>query len=449
MQPQTRYAVSGDVNIAYQVIGDGPIDLVFVMGWVSNIDEFWTEPSFANFLLRLARFSRLIVFDKRGTGLSDRVDEKRLPTIEQRMDDVRAVMDAAGSKKAALFGISEGGPMCIVFAATYPDRVHSLMTFGSYAAARVSDGYPYGRSAEVWEKGLEDIRTGWGRRPVGLELRFRSRSNDEAFKQWWMRYQVRSVTPRAALVLTEMNSWIDVRPALPAISAPTLIMHRTGDPAITVEGSRYMANAIRGARLLEFPGLDHAPWTENGEAVLAEIEAFVTGTRPVEEADRVLATIMFTDIVGSTEMTARLGDVAATELIRAHDALVRRALARHDGREVKHLGDGIMASFESALAAVECARAIQSAFERYNRASAEPLHVRIGLDCGEPVEDSRDLFGSTVQCASRMCGAADADQILVSARVREECRDEDGFTDCGLKSLKGFSQPMHIFGCLW
>src|SRR4051812_4056297 len=247
MQPQTQFAQSGDVNIAYQVVGEGPIDLVFVMGWVSNIDEFWTEPSFANFLQRLARFSRLILFDKRGTGLSDRVDEKHLPTIEQRMDDVRAVMDAAGSKKAALFGISEGGPMCIVFAATYPERVHSLMTFGSYAAARNSPGYPFGRSAEVWEKGLEDIRTGWGRRPVGLELRFCSRSKDEAFKQWWTRYQVRSVTPRAALVLTEMNSWIDVRPALAAVSAPTLIMHRTGDPAITVEGSRYMAKAIRGA----------------------------------------------------------------------------------------------------------------------------------------------------------------------------------------------------------
>jgi class 3 adenylate cyclase len=189
---------------------------------------------------------------------------------------------------------------------------------------------------------------------------------------------------------------------------------------------------------------------------LAAVEAFLGRIADPQSSQAARAmpepahrAIMFTDIVGSTEMTARLGDVAATELIRAHDALVRRALARHEGREVKHLGDGIMASFESTLAAVECARAIQSAFERYNRASAEPLHVRIGLDCGEPVEDSRDLFGSTVQCASRMCSAAESDQILVSARVREECRDENGFTDCGLKSLKGFSQPMHVFGCLW
>src|SRR5918911_802299 len=205
MQPQTRFALSGDVNIAYQVIGDCPIDLVFVIGWVSNIDEFWTEPSFANFLQRLAKFSRLIIFDKRGTGLSDRVDEKHLPTLEQRMDDVRAVMDACGSRRAALLGISEGGPMCALFAATYPERTTALITFGSYVKSRASPDYPWGRTLEEQQRFIEDIRSGWGERPVGLETRVPSKVNDEQYRQWWTHYLVRSATPKAVMALVEMN----------------------------------------------------------------------------------------------------------------------------------------------------------------------------------------------------------------------------------------------------
>ncbi|HKX01389.1 MAG TPA: alpha/beta hydrolase, partial [Methylomirabilota bacterium] len=260
MQPATKYAQSGDLNIAYQTVGAGPLDLVFVMGWVSNIDEFWTDPPFARFLNRLAAFSRLIVFDKRGTGLSDRVDEHQLPTLEQRMDDVRAVMDAVGSHRAALLGISEGGPMSALFAATYPERTAALMTFGSYACSLITDDYPWGRSAEARLAMLNQVRSGWGNSPVGLDIRVPSRSNDQAFRDWWTRYLTRSATPRAALALTEMNFQIDVCPILPAIRVPALIMHRTGDRALAVEGSRYIARQIPGAKYVEYEGADHLPW---------------------------------------------------------------------------------------------------------------------------------------------------------------------------------------------
>ena len=308
MQPQTKYAQSGDVSIAYQAVGEGSFDLVFVMGWVSNIDEFWTDPPFARFLNRLASFSRLIVFDKRGTGLSDRVDERQLPTLEQRMDDVRAVMDAAGSHRAALLGVSEGGPMCALFAATYPERTAALMTFGSYARTLATDDYPWGRSAEAQQAGLDQIRSGWGNSPVGLDIRMPSRSNDTAFREWWTRYLIRSATPKAALALTEMNSQIDVRHVLPAIRVPALIMHRTGDCALNVDGSRYMARQISGAKYIEYEGEDHLPWAGNTDAVLGDVEEFLTGARQVAEPDRVLATVMFVDIVRSTEKAAEIGD---------------------------------------------------------------------------------------------------------------------------------------------
>lgn len=440
MQPQTRFASSGDVNIAYQVVGDGPIDLVFVMGWVSNIDEFWTEPSFARFLERLARFSRLIIFDKRGTGLSDRVDDKNLPTIEQRMDDVRAVMDAAGSKKAALLGVSEGGPMCIVFAATYPERTHALMTFGSYARLTPGPGHPWGRTNEQIERQFEDVLANWGKQPVGLQLRVPSRINDEGFGQWWTRYLVRSATPRAANALTRMNAQIDVRSALGAIIVPSLIMHRSGDRTVPVQCGGYLAENIRGARFVEFPGDDHLPWTSGMEPVLGEIEAFVTGARPIEEADRVLATVMFADIVDSTQRAATIGDRAWTGELQQFYGIARRQLERYRGREIDTAGDGYFATFDGPARAVRCAQTIAREVAQLG------LAVRAGLHTGEVEIVGEKVGGIAVHIGARVASHAAPGEVVVSNTVKDLVAGSGlQFEDRGVRPLKGVPGEWHLY----
>ena len=440
MQPETRFALSGDVNIAYQVIGDGPIDLVYVQGWISNIDEFWTEASFARFLERLARFSRLIVFDKRGTGLSDRVDEKHLPTIEQRMDDVRAVMDAAGSEQAALLGVSEGGPMSIVFAATYPQRTRCVMTFGSYASAMPSHDYPWARSAAQWQATFDAIRAGWGNSPVGLEQRVPSRAGDAAYRQWWTRFLTKSATPRAALTLTQMNAQIDVRAALPAVSVPALIMHRTHDQALPVEGSRHMAEKIRGARFVEFPGADHLPWTSGMEPVLAEIEAFVTGARPVEDPDRVLATVMFADIVDSTSRAARIGDRAWTSELQQFYGLARRQLERYRGREIDTAGDGYFATFDGPARAVRCAQTLAKEVAQLG------LTIRAGLHTGEVEIVGDKVGGIAVHIGARVASHAGPGEVVVSNTVKDLVAGSGlQFEDRGIRPLKGVPGEWRLF----
>jgi pimeloyl-ACP methyl ester carboxylesterase len=440
MQPQTQFAQSGDVNIAYQVVGEGPIDLVFVMGWVSNIDEFWTEPSFAHFLERLAKFSRLILFDKRGTGLSDRVDEKNLPTLEQRMDDVRAVMDACGSKRAALLGISEGGPMCALFAATYPERTAALVTFGSFARPIASSDYPWGRSVEEHRRFLEDIRTGWGQRPVGLEARVPSRVNDERYRQWWTRYLVRSATPKAVVALVEMNAQIDVRAALPAISAPSLVMHITGDRALRVEGSRYMAQHIRNARLIEYPGDDHLPWTSNAEPVLSDIEEFLTGTKHLEEPDRVLATVMFADIVDSTKRAAAIGDRAWTQELQQFYGLARRQLERFRGREIDTAGDGYFATFDGPARAVRCAQTLTKEVAQLG------LAIRAGLHTGEVEILGDKVGGIAVHIGARVAGHAGPGEVVVSNTVKDLVAGSGlQFEDRGVQPLKGVPGDWRLY----
>jgi len=440
MQPQTRFAQSGDVNIAYQVVGSGPIDLVFVMGWVSNIDEFWTEPSFAHFLERLAKFSRLILFDKRGTGLSDRVDEHNLPTLETRMDDVRAVMDACGSKRAALFGISEGGPMCALFAATYPERTAALMTFGSYAKSRPSPDYPWARSDEEWAAWLDAIAKEWGQGPMGLEARVPARVNDERFREWWTRYLVRSATPKTALALTRMNSQIDVRAALPIISAPTLIMHRTGDRALPIDGSRYIAERIPGARLAEFPRDDHLPWTSDAEPVLAAIEEFLTGSKHVEEPDRVLATVMFADIAGSTERAAAVGDRAWRGQLERFYGLVRGQLERHRGREIDTAGDGYFATFDGPARGVRCAQAIAREVKHLG------LDVRAGLHTGEVEVLGEKVSGIAVHIGARIAAKAAPGEVVVSNTVKDLVAGSGlRFEDRGTHALKGVPGDWRLF----
>ena len=325
--PETRYARSGGINIAYQVVGEGPFDLVYVPGWVSNVEGAWEDPSYESFLRRLARFSRLILFDKRGTGLSDPVAASQLPTLEERMDDVRAVMDAAGSERAALFGFSEGGNMSVLFAATYPERTVALVTFGIFAKRVRTPDYPWAPTPEQRQREIELVEREWGRE-MDVDLLAPSAAADPAFKRRLLSYFRRSASPAAAAALLRMNTDIDIRSVLPAIHVPTLVLHRTGDLEASVEEGRWIADRIPGVKFVELAGSDHLPWVGDQEAVLDEIEEFLTGVRPIPQADRVLATVLFTDIVNSTESAARLGDRRWRELLERHHSAVRGQLAR-------------------------------------------------------------------------------------------------------------------------
>lgn len=411
MAPQTHYARSGNINIAYQVIGDGPRDLVFVMGWVSHLDWFWQEPRFARFLNRLASFSRLILFDKRGTGLSDRA--VGLPMLEERMDDVRAVMDAVGSERAALLGISEGGAMCALFAATYPERTDSLIMCGGFARRLAAPDYPHGVTIEERQRFSAHAEQKWGG-DLGLPERAPSLMHDEPFREWWTTYLRMSASPGAAAALVRMNTAIDVRDVLPAIRVPTLILHRAGDRTIKVELGRYLAERISGARLVVLPGEDHLPFAGNQDALLDEIELFLTGTRPSPaQADRVLATLLFTEIVGAAESALRLDDRQWRDQMNAHDRLVRSILARFRGREIKRTVGGFVAAFDGPARAIRCASEIVGA------AGEAGLAVRAGLHTGECEARGGELSGVAVHIAARVLARAGPGDTLVSSTVRD------------------------------
>jgi len=437
--PETRYARSGDVNIAYQVIGDGPPDLVYVPGWVSHLDYFWEEPGYARFLRRLASFSRLILFDKRGTGLSDRVPPNELPTLEQRMSDVTAVMDAVGSERAALMGMSEGGPMCALFAATYPARTTALVMFGSYARRMFAQDYPAGVSRDAHEAFLQEIRDGWGG-PVGLAVRAPSMVGDERFERWWSTYLRMSASPGAAEALTRMNAEIDVRHALETIQVPTLILHRSGDQALSVDGARYMAARIPGAKLIELPGVDHLPFLGDQGAVLDEVEEFLTGVRQAPSFDRVLATVLFTDIVNSTARAAELGDSAWRELLGEHHRLVRRELTRFRGNEIDTAGDGFFAHFDGPARGIQCACAITQAVRGLS------LEVRAGLHTGECEISNGDVAGIAVHVGARVAAHAGPGEVLVSSTVKDLVAGSGiQFQDSGVVTLKGVPGEWHLY----
>lgn len=359
--PITKYAKSGEVHIAHQVLGEGPLDLVLVPGAWSNIDVFWEEPALARFLRRLASFSRVILFDKRGTGLSDRV--AKLPTLDQRMDDVRAVMDAVGSSRAALLGVSEGGPMSALFATTYPDRTLALVLYGTYSRWSKTEDYPWGISPADLDSLVATTEQKWGE-AVFCELFAPTAAHDERFKEWCKRFERFGASPAAAAELFRMAADIDVRHLLPVIRVPTLILHRTGDMLIPVEGARYMAERIRSAKYVELPGNDHFLMVGDQDAIIDEIEEFLTGTKHPVESDRILATVLFTDIVRSTERIAALGDTRWRELLEAHHELVRKELARYRGQEVDTAGDGFLATFDGPGRAVRCAVAIRDGVHR-------------------------------------------------------------------------------------
>ncbi|HEV2884753.1 MAG TPA: alpha/beta fold hydrolase [Pyrinomonadaceae bacterium] len=414
--PETLYAKSGDVNIAYQVIGDAPIDLVFVMGWVSHLEYFWREPSFARFLLRLASFSRLILFDKRGTGLSDRVPNSELPTLEQRMDDVRAVMDAVGSERAALCGVSEGGPMCSLFAATYPEKTLALAMIGTYAKRIRDEDYPWAPTTEQRRHFFDDIRQHWGG-PVGLEERAPSVAGDAKFREWWATYLRMGASPGAALALTQMNAEIDVRRVLPSIHVPTLVIHRSGDRCLKVEEGRYVAQNIPGAKYVELPGQDHLPFVGDQDAILDELEEFLTGVRHTLEPDTVLATVLFTQIVNSREHAERMGNAnwyALLDRLREH---VRKEIEWFRGREIDMVGDRPLAIFDGPARAIRCASAISEYASRLG------VQMRAGLHTGEcemvGAPGEMKVGGIAPQIGARVANEAAAGEVLVSGTVKD------------------------------
>jgi class 3 adenylate cyclase len=445
MQPTTRYARSGDVSIAYQVVGEGPLDLVYVPGWVSHLDLNWEQPSYARFLERLASFSRLILFDKRGTGLSDRVSVESLPTLEERMDDVRAVMDAAGSERAALLGASEGGPMCALFAATYPERVRSLVMYGSYARGLPEGDYPWAAtrwttSPDDLEATLELLGETWGEPEELLGFWGPSIAEQEHYRQWWARYLRMSASPAAAAALTLMNHHVDIRPVLPTIRVPTLVLHRAEDSLNLAAGSRYMADRIPGARYVELAGEDHLWFFGDQDALLDEIEQFLTGTRQVRAPDRVLATVMFTDIVGSTERAAELGDERWRELLGSYEALVRAELERFRGREIKMLGDGVLATFDGPARAIRCARTISE------KVRALGIEIRAGLHTGECEMRNGDVGGIAVHTGARVSATAASGEVLVSNTVKDLVAGSGiEFQDRGLHQLKGVPGEWRLF----
>ena len=376
MQPKTEYARSGDLHIAYQVVGQGPLDLVYVPGWVSHVELAWEEPTLARFLNRLASFSRLIIFDKRGTGLSDRVPHAALPPLEERMDDLRAVMDAAGSERAAIFGFSEGGNLSALFAATYPQRTTALILFGTFAKRIWSPDYPWAPTPEMRQQQFEHVEREWGR-GMDLEHYVPSKLDDEPFMRRLSAYFRSAASPGAAVALLRMNTEIDIRHVLPAIHVPTLVMHRTGDRSANVEEGRWMAEQIPEARFVELSGEDHMPWVGDQDSILDEMQEFLTGDRPEREPDRVLATVLVTDIVGSTALAARLGDRAWSDLLTRHHAIVRKELERSRGREVDTAGDGFLATFDGPARAVACACRIREAVLPLG------VEIRAGLHTGE------------------------------------------------------------------
>jgi class 3 adenylate cyclase len=435
--PETRYAKSGDVNIAYQVLGQGPPDLVYVPGWISHVELAWELPDLARGFERLASFSRLIMFDKRGTGMSDPVPTTEPPTLEQRMEDVRAVMDSVGSERAVVFGASEGGNMSMLFAATYPQRTVSLCTFGSTAKRVWSPDYPWAPTPEKRHAALDHVEQQW---TAGMDWSELAPSLDEAGLAEIGRYYRRCATPGAALALMKMNTYVDVREVLPSISVPTVVMHRTGDLDANVEEGRYIACRIPNARFVEFPGADHSWWTQDRDAILDEIEELVTGMRPAPEPNRVLATVLFTDIVGSTERAAALGDRRWRELLSGHDAAVRRELERFRGREVDTAGDGFLATFDGPGRAVRCAVAVRDALRLLG------LELRAGVHTGECELDGEKIRGIAVHTGARVASLAGPGEVLASSTVKDLVSGSGiVFEDRGAHELKGVPGEWRVF----
>jgi len=437
--PETRYVQNGDVNIAYQVVGNGPVDIVFVMGWISHLEYFWKHHLFASFLERLASFSRLILFDKRGTGLSDRVPVNQLPTLEERMDDVRAVMDAVGSEKAVLFGVSEGGPLCSLFAATYPERTRALTMFGTYAKRIKDDDYPWAPTLEQRNRFFEIVRDEWGG-PVGIEDRAPSMANDQEFRDWWAAYLRMGASPGAAVALTIMNSEIDVRNVLPLVRVPTLVMHRSGDICLRVEEGRLVAGLMPDARFVEMDGIDHLPFVGDQEAVLDEIEAFVADVRSGDDHDRVLATVMCIALDDPDSEVKRRGSEVWDNFVERSKMYVHRQLRLFKGREVSVEDRETLATFDGPARAIRCAAAINIA------AGTQGVRLKIGLHTGEC--DVRDgvYSGFAVDLARKIAERSADGNIIVSRTVKDLVAGSGlKFNEIGMQTFDGIDGEWRLF----
>jgi class 3 adenylate cyclase/pimeloyl-ACP methyl ester carboxylesterase len=438
--PETKYARSGDVSIAYQVIGDGPLDLVHIPGLLSHLDLAWENPKYRRFMDRLSAFARVLVYDKRGCGLSDPVSEP--PSVEERIDDTRAVMDAEGVERAVVFGCSEGAALAAFFAAAHPERVSHAILYGSFA--RLTPDPPHYPSAILGlldvEQTLEAFREAmksWGE---GVMLTILAPSLYGTEEQaWWGRYERGAMSPRSAETLMRANAELDLREILPVIGVPTIVLHRDGD-MIPIDGGRYVAEHIPGARFIELKGDDHWPWVGDPDEVCDHVEEFLTGQRAPAPADRVLATVMFTDIVGSTERASEVGDRRWRELLDEHERLTRTELDRHQGYEVKTTGDGVLATFDGPARAIRCATAVASATDRLG------LPVRIGLHTGECERRNGDIGGIAVHIGARVMSEAGPGEVLVSRTVKDLTVGSDiAFEERGARQLKGVPGEWELF----
>jgi pimeloyl-ACP methyl ester carboxylesterase/class 3 adenylate cyclase len=429
-RPRTRYAKSGELDIAYQVLGNGPVDLVVIPPGLSIMDTSWDDARLSRFWTDLAAFTRLILLDKRGTGLSDRVSG--VPTLEERMDDVRVVMDAVGSERAALLGGSEAGPITCLFAATYPKRVTSLILVNAMVKSLATEDFPWGFTDDSLEVILKYIEGSWGSGLSGEQYFAPSLAGSPGVREWVGRTESATGTPSAMATLMAMNALIDIRPVLAAISAPTLVVHRVDDRVIDVHNGRYFADKIPDAKYVELPGQDHWWWVGDADAVIDEIQEFLTGRRKEPEIERVLKTVLFTDIVNSTEQAARLGDKRWREVLDLHDQAIRLELDHYRGEEINTTGDGFFACFDGPARGIRCAQAIAEGAGRFG------LEIRAGLHTGECELRHDDIAGIAVHVGARVAALAGAGEVFVTSIVRDLVAGSGiEFTDRGCHTLKG------------
>jgi pimeloyl-ACP methyl ester carboxylesterase len=433
MQPTIRYAKSGQIHVAYQVFGDGVIDLVLMPGFVSHLEVWWSEPAHARWLQRLGQAARVILFDKRGTGLSDRVDHQ--PNMDARMDDVRAVMDAVGIERAAIMGISEAGSLASLFAASHPQRCQALVLYGAFA--RFSSWIPTEAALQQFYRYAD---TSWGT-GASLPMFVPSMVGNQAFEEWWGRFERLGATPAACMEIMRLNSQIDVSAILPTIHVPTLVIHRNNDVAVNVEGSREIAALVPDARYIELPGSDHIPFVgENADEIVDAIREFLTGSRAPAVVDRVLTTVLFTDMVGSTEKVAALGDRRWRDLLEEHDKVVRAELVRFRGREVKTLGDGFLATFDGPARAIHCAQSIITALRPLE------IPIRAGIHIGEVEIADSDISGIAVHITARLADLGSTEDIVVSRTIKDLVAGSGiSFEDFGRHVLKGLPDEWQLY----